>query len=195
VAGRVRFAYGVGELRDRSSTEKLPPNAELLVTDRPSIPLGDERVSVAFSDNLVGRLGPFELMRHLREVHRVLVPGGVYVCRTTRPSRVVHDPSPGADQRALKSHSFEELTGRLAAADFWLFGTRSSFGRWSLASPPWLPAAVEWLIERVPFRVRRWLGRSSAVSSMLGAITIVAWKDDLGWHTSRSPTHLGLRSG
>jgi hypothetical protein len=158
VAGHVRYVYGIAPPASAPAAAGLPANCDLLAADRASIPLADGRVSVAFSDMLLGSLGSDESVRHLREVVRVLVPGGVYVCRT--PHHYAGPPGAGS--------SFRELAGRFGAAGFEHVGVRALLGGRPLPCPSWAVRAAEAALAVVPLRPR------------FGAITLVGWKDRCG---------------
>jgi hypothetical protein len=158
VAGRVRFVYGIAPPACAPAAAGLPANSDLLTSDRARIPLADGRVSVAFSDMLLGNLGPDELGLHLREVARVLVPGGVYVSRTAH--RCGGPPGVGS--------SFRELAARFRTAGFERVGVRALVRGLPLPCPPWAVRVAEAGLALVPLRPQ------------FGAITVVGWKDRCG---------------
>jgi hypothetical protein len=191
VAGQVRFAYGVTE-SSPTSTGELPTNVDVLTSSQSWIPIGDDRVTVAFSDGLVEDLDADKLTRHLHEVKRVLVPGGVYVCRLSRHPQFSHDSARdtggwGGDFRACR-----ELIERFDEAGYGRVRARVSiFGR-TVPCPAWVPSVLESLLGFLPQRLRRTVLRVVAIRSLLETVTLVAWKDDLVWRCADQSAPLSL---
>ena len=69
------------------------PNFEFIKTAGVTVPLPSESVSFIYSNQVMEHLHPDDARAQLRELFRVLKPGGKYLCRT--PSRVTgpHDVS------------------------------------------------------------------------------------------------------
>jgi ubiquinone/menaquinone biosynthesis C-methylase UbiE len=61
-----------------------PVNLRLVLCDGVRIPVPDACVDVAWSGAFTGHLHDEDLREHLKNVLRVLVPGGQYVCSSTR---------------------------------------------------------------------------------------------------------------
>jgi SAM-dependent methyltransferase len=66
--------------------ENPPANFLFKRFDGFTIPVADASVDLAYSRDVIEHLHPDDAMGHLREVHRVLKPGGKYVCIT--PNRL-----------------------------------------------------------------------------------------------------------
>jgi hypothetical protein len=176
VAGQVRFAYGT-DLGPPADDDAGPPNFERLHARRGYIPLGDERVSLAFDDLSAVDLGPVDLTRHLREVCRVLVPGGTYVFRPAAP-----DESATGYQGA---YTFGELADQARAAGFATVGLRVRVGGWSLPVPIWTARVAGAFLGCLSVPARRWLDRTALIRGVSDPV-VVAWKD------SRCLVHDGL---
>ena len=93
----------------------VPPNFRFLRTRGVDIPLPAEEVDFAYSNQLLEHLHPDDATDQLREVCRVLKPGGRYMCIT--PSRVTgpHDISCYFDYEATCLHLREYDYGALRA--------------------------------------------------------------------------------
>jgi cyclopropane fatty-acyl-phospholipid synthase-like methyltransferase len=63
-----------------TSGQDPPKNLELVISDGTSVPVPTESVDLAFSIDLMEHLHPDDAFDQLREIHRALAPGGVYVC-------------------------------------------------------------------------------------------------------------------
>src|SRR5215212_158900 len=68
-------------------------NVEIVVTDTPPYPLPDGCVDLAFSSHMIEHLRPDDALLHLREIRRLLAPGGRYVCVTPNRLWGPHDIS------------------------------------------------------------------------------------------------------
>ncbi|HEX8615941.1 MAG TPA: methyltransferase domain-containing protein [Thermoanaerobaculia bacterium] len=68
-------------------------NVEIVVSDTPPYPLPDASVDLAFSSHVIEHLTPRDAMLHLRDIRRLLAPGGRYVCVTPNRLWGPHDVS------------------------------------------------------------------------------------------------------
>jgi SAM-dependent methyltransferase len=127
-------------------------------------------------------LHPEDAFDQLREIHRVLAPGGVYVCVT--PNRVSgpHDISRHFDDIAtglhLREYSTRELTTLFRRAGFSRLRVRPAGmgGKGPNAClPPALPIAFERAIEAIPATIRKKATANDYLQGLLG-IWMVATK-------------------
>lgn len=105
------------------SVPDLPANVELRVADAVDLSLfPDASFDIAFSKQLIEHIHPDDVLTHLREVCRVLRPGGRYVFET--PNRIIgpHDISRYFDKEAtafhLKEYDFRTILPLLRQAGF-----------------------------------------------------------------------------
>jgi len=94
--------------------ERRPSNCRFLViADGCRIPLPEASVDVAYSNQVMEHLHPEDAAAQLREIYRVLAPGGSYLCIT--PNRVCgpHDVSKFFDDVATGFHLREYRVGEL----------------------------------------------------------------------------------
>lgn len=149
-------------------------NYQFAVFDGFTIDLPDGSVDLVYSNDVVEHLHPDDLLEHAREVCRVLVPGGRYVCvtpnRLSGPHDVSRHFSDVPEGFHLREYTVAELSAQLRCAGFSRQQVVVSCGGRRLA--PLVPAAmvgaVEAWISRVPLRARRPLARS------LAALKVVA---------------------
>jgi SAM-dependent methyltransferase len=195
VARTVRYAYGVDVPDQISAAGPMPANCDLMETGRVNIPLGDDRVSVAFSDMLVGQLRTDELTRHLCEVARVLVPGGVYVCRVPHRYTAAADAGEGGRHEGAggEGFSYRRFADRFVAAGFGSVGLRAVVLGRPVLFPGWVVRAAEALLGLLPAGLSRWLGRLAPPRSALEALAVVGWKDPRRVVTTSLP--VGLSPG
>jgi ubiquinone/menaquinone biosynthesis C-methylase UbiE len=92
-----------------------PPNFLFVRTSGVEISLTDNSVDLAYSNQLIEHLHVDDVEDHLREMARVLKPGGRYVCAT--PNRVTgpHDISYCFDETATGFHLREYDYGSIRA--------------------------------------------------------------------------------
>ncbi len=153
---RVRRATAV-----EASAQIVPQagNLEVLVSDAPPYPLPDGSVDLAFSCHFIEHLRPDDALLHLREMHRLLVPGGRYLCVTPHRlwgphdiSRYFSDVPQGLH---LREYSHHEILGLLKQAGFRRRRVIPRIG----ASDAWLPhlgtRSLEALLALPPLAVRR----------------------------------------
>jgi len=86
-------AYGVDVTDRLIDCSAAPPNFGFVRTSGVTIDLPAGFVDLVYSNQLTEHLHPDDVTEQLREIHRVLRPGGAYLCRT--PSRLTgpHDIS------------------------------------------------------------------------------------------------------
>jgi SAM-dependent methyltransferase len=136
-----------------------PSNFELSVSDGSSLNVPDNSVNVAYSNQLLEHLHPDDALRHLKEVHRVLKPGGVYVCVTPNGLGGPYDISRRFETVAsglhLKEYTVSEATDLFRSVGFGRIrayvGARGVF-----LSPPFVCVRLsESLLEKLPHGFRQ----------------------------------------
>ena len=177
VAEGAKAVYAV-DISDQA-VRPLPANVRLCLSDGRSIPVPEASVDLAFSDQLMEHLHPDDAVEQLRNIHRALKPGGVYVCITPNRLYGPSDISAYFDHEArgfhLREYTLGEIVGIFRAAGFprihaWI-GARGFFMR----SPLFLLRALEWTLERLPPDARRRLANTRALRAVLG-LRVAAFK-------------------
>lgn len=151
---------------------ELPANVALLITDGRAIDVAPGTVDVAFSDQLMEHLHPDDAIEQLRNIHRALKPGGVYMCVT--PNRIYgpSDISAFFDDEArgfhLKEYTLGEMREILARAGFpkthVYVGARGFF----LRCPAVLVRSVERILGALPPAARRRVADMKVFRALLG---------------------------
>jgi SAM-dependent methyltransferase len=99
-----------------------PNNFELRLSDGCSVDVPDNTVDVAYSNQLMEHLHPDDALRQVREVYRVLRPGGVYVCLTPNrlggPYDISRQFDPVATGLHLKEYTITESSGLFRSVGF-----------------------------------------------------------------------------
>jgi len=137
-----------------------PSNFQFVKTAGVEIAQPDQSVDLVYSNQLMEHLHVDDVHDQLREIIRILRPGGRYLCIT--PSRVTgpHDISCLFDDTATGFHMREYDCGSIRAIFLGAGFSRVDFplvirGRW-LATPPYLALrTLELSLLRVPNRFRR----------------------------------------
>lgn len=157
-----------------------PANFEFVLTNGVVLPLADASVSFVYSNQLMEHLHPDDAFEQMREVFRVLKPGGRYLCRT--PSRYCgpHDVSmffSGVAQGMhLKEYSYKELNGLMRSAGFrrtaiWIAPRAYR----ALTLPQFAGEWIEALFGLVPAKLHTKICRSKVARALLG-VTMLAEK-------------------
>ena len=151
---------------------RLPANATLVLTDGRAIDVAPGSVDVAFSDQLMEHLHPDDAIEQLRNIHRALKPGGVYLCVT--PNRIYgpSDISAFFDDEArgfhLKEYTLGEMREIFARAGFprthVYVGARGLF----LRCPSVLVRALERMLGAMPAPLRRKVADLKVFRALLG---------------------------
>jgi SAM-dependent methyltransferase len=172
VAQSARQVYAVDVSDQITRTARRPPNFKLILTGGAALPVPPGTVDVALSNQLMEHLHPEDALEQLREVHRSLAPGGAYLCITPNrlygPRDVSAHFDPVATGLHLREYSARELRRLLLEAGFrkvrFYAGGRGRFVRC-----PYAPlAALESLLEPLPWRLRRRLAGAAPARGLLG---------------------------
>ena len=165
------------DVADQFPPGERPPNCRFLViADGCRFPLPDASVDVAYSNQVMEHLHPEDAAEQLREIHRVLAPGGRYVCIT--PNRVCgpHDISKFFDEIAagfhLKEYRVAELVKLFRETGF--EGVRAFVGvKGRFFSVPWrLLHCLESVFWMLPAGLRKSLGNAPGFRNLF-TLTLV----------------------
>jgi len=171
MAPLVRKAYGLevsAELtKDIRNTDKF----EVLLSNGCEIPLPDNSVDVAYSFQVMEHIHPDDVIEQLKDIYRVLKPGGLYYCITPNRLHGPNDISRDFDREAtglhLKEYSITDLLKLFRSMGFrkvWI--ERMIKGHRFRA--PILPAILlERFVESLPWGVRIPLARSYVMVRLL----------------------------
>jgi SAM-dependent methyltransferase len=170
VAERAGRVYAV-DISDQVQG-RLPGNVTLVITDGRAIDVAPGSVDVAFSDQLMEHLHPDDAAAQLRNIHRALRPGGVYMCVT--PNRIYgpSDISAFFDDEArgfhLKEYTLGEMREIFARAGFpkthVYVGARGLF----LRCPSFIVRALERALGALPAGLRRKVADIKVFRALLG---------------------------
>ena len=161
-------------------TSSGPPNFRYQLSDGVSLPLPDESMSLAISNQLLEHIHPDDTMAHLREVNRILAVGGRYLIITPNLVSGPHDVSRYFDRRARGTHlrEFDAQTIRncLRAAGFERLVFYAARGGYLFFPMPyWLARGFDLIFSLVPSSLHTPLVRNKLSSTLLGVI-VMAYK-------------------
>lgn len=178
VAKHVRKVCAVDVSEEIGKGVALPGNVELIISDGCSIPVPENSINLAYSDQLMEHLHPDDAMDQLQNIYKALAPGGVYICITPNRLSGPHDVSQYFDQVAtgfhLKEYTFAELAGIFRVVGFRKFQALSGARGLHLRVPTILPQALEFLLQ-TSGRFGRKLARRLPLRLILG-VKLIAWK-------------------
>ena len=174
VAGLVAQAIALDVTDALVDRTIAPSNFRFLKTSGVEIALPDGSVDLIYSNQLMEHLHVDDVGDQLREIVRVLKPGGRYLCVT--PSRVTgpHDISCMIDDTATGFHMREYDYGSMRTIFLRAGFSRVGFplvvrGR-RLGTPPYLVLrALEWMLLSMPSGFRR---RVRFVTPLMGVTAI-----------------------
>lgn len=160
------------DITARSRKLRLPGNVRFVRTSGTDIGVPIETVDLAFSDQLMEHLHPDDALAQLRNIRRVLKPGGVYVCVTPNrlygPSDVSGYFEDVARGFHLREYSVREIRAIFREAGFpkthVYIGARGLF----LRCPALLVETLESTIEWLPTRLRRSVAKIPILRALLG---------------------------
>jgi SAM-dependent methyltransferase len=177
LAGRVGHAYALDVSSGARKTGGEPANYDFLLSDGVSIPLPDATVDLAFSNQLIEHVHPDDVQPHLREVLRVLRPGGRYVLLTPTRLSGPHDVSGFFHDEPrgfhLKEYSCGDLARELRTAGYRDVRQVMKLKQWLGTPPATLPATLERLVELLPRDVQRRVCRRAPLAHLV-SVRLVA---------------------
>ena len=158
VAKHVESVYAVDASDEIVKSLSCPPNFRFLVSSGPSVPMAQKSVTVVYSNQVFEHIHPDDAMEHLKEIHKALAPGGIFICITPNRLSGPHDISAAFDDNAtgfhLKEYTNTDLSEMFRQAGFSAisvyFGNRCirvdspAFKRvrWLETLPAWLPHSL-----------------------------------------------------
>ena len=109
VAKHVKKVYAVDVCHEFTKVLILPETFELIISDGTSIPVAENSISIVYSDQLMEHLHPDDAIEQLQNIHKALIPGGLYICNTPNYLSGRHDVTQCFDEVATGFHLKEYL--------------------------------------------------------------------------------------
>lgn len=166
-----RAVVGVDVSPEISRVGEVPGNFRLEITDGVRIPCETASIDIVYSNQLMEHLHPEDARRQLDEIHRVLKPGGKYVCITPSALSGPHDISYYFDLSPQGFHIREytnlELTRLFRAAGFRRTDCYLGGNRFVFRAPRLFATSLERALLALPVRWQKRLARSPALRPLV----------------------------
>jgi len=171
VSDIVSKVYAVDVSQEIVKHNVLPKNLTLIINDGFKIGLHNESVDIAYSSHLIEHFHPEDIFDHLREIYRVLKPGGRYVIITPNRLNGPHDISRYFDEVAtgfhLKEYTFRELYDILYNEGFTTVNAYIGGKGFYLPLQPYFIICFEKIINYIPSFLKKSIARSILGKALL----------------------------
>jgi ubiquinone/menaquinone biosynthesis C-methylase UbiE len=176
VAPKVKKVYAVDVSSEITKNPNLPANFELILSDGCTVPVPENSISVAYSNQLMEHLHPDDSYEQLTELYRALQPGGQYICITPNRLAGPHDVSKYFDSVATGFH-LQEYTNQELHKLFREIGFAKVItymgGKGTYVRIPYILAVmVEKVLNVLPFKVRYPVANWLPLRAILGVILV-----------------------
>lgn len=176
VAKKVKKVYAVDVSQEIAKNSSPPDNFELIISDGCDIPLPENSIDIAYSNQLMEHLHPDDALEQLRNIYKTLTPQGVYICITPNKLSGPHDISKYFDEVATGFH-LREYTNTELKNIFSLVGfsqvTSYIGGKGVYVKFPFL---IIYFLEKIlgilPSFLRRKVTQTLLVKALLGVIIV-----------------------
>ena len=136
----------------------------LLLSDGRNIPLPDDSIDVAYSNQFIEHLHPEDAKVHLENVYRTLRKDGMYICVTPNRLSGPHDISKYFDQTAtcfhLQEYTVHELSDVMKQIGFSNIKHIFGFKGISATIPLWPALICEFILNLLPYKLHAFLARN-----------------------------------
>jgi SAM-dependent methyltransferase len=171
VAPMIRKAYG---LEVSEELTRGIPNSEkfqVLLSNGCEVPLPDNTIDVAYSFQVIEHIHPDDVVEQLKDLYRVLKPGGLYYCITPNRLYGPNDISRAYDREAtglhLKEYSITDLLKLFRKIGFRRVWIERMIKGHRIPAPI-LPATIlERALECLPWGIRTPLARTYLMTRLL----------------------------
>lgn len=179
LCAQVKQVIAVDVSREIIKEVEFPENLTLLISDGGSVPVQENSISVAFSNQLIEHLHPDDALVQTENVFKALRPEGIYICLTPNRLSGPHDISQYFDETATGLHLREYTTTELAKF-FYQAGFTRVHAIFRLKSvqcriPTRIVTVIEASLDILPHKWRRALARGALVRSLIG-VSLIATK-------------------
>jgi hypothetical protein len=179
VCQQVNQVYAVDVSSQVTANNHHPENFKLIISDGVSIPVTNNSVTIAYSDQLMEHLHPDDAILQLQNIYQSLAESGLYICITPNRLSGPHDISQYFDETAtcfhLKEYTTTELIDLFRQVGFSDIKVSFGFRGFYLQPPLFIYQWAEKILDSIPFVMRKQLASTLLIHNFLG-ITIIAQK-------------------
>jgi SAM-dependent methyltransferase len=154
----------------------LPQNFELIISDGTSIPVNNEMITIAYSNQLVEHLHPEDTLKQLKNIYHALAQNGIYICCTPNRLDGPHDISEYFDRVAtgfhLKEYTITELSELFSKVGFSQIITYKNFKGIIIGFPLFPFIFIEGILEKLPYLIRKKIASTLLFRWLLNIIIV-----------------------
>jgi SAM-dependent methyltransferase len=180
VARLVKKVYALDVSKEITTSVTGTQNIELVLFDGCNIPLPANSVKVATSIHVMEHIHPYDALEQLKDIHRILVDHGMYICVTPNRLSGPHDISMFFDEVPsgfhLKEYTNTELSNFFKQAGFSTVRTYGAVRGIYFNIPFFLIRFLESLLGGLPRPLRKVIARLPLIKSPLSDIRMVGTK-------------------
>ena len=158
VARLVKKVIAIDVSSEITKHSETPDNFSLVLSNGSSIPVPENSIDVAYSNQLMEHLHPDDAMQQLNNIYRALAPGGIYLCLTPNRLSGPHDISKYFDEVATGFHLHEytniELVDVFYKSGFSNIVVYMGFKGHYIACPLFFVKFLEEVLARLPHSLR-----------------------------------------
>ncbi len=159
VAKSVKKVIAIDVSSEVTKQIEIPDNFSLILSDGCSIPVPENSINVAYSNQLMEHLHPDDAMKQVKNIYQALALGGIYLCLTPNRLSGPHDISMYFDEVATGFHLREytniELVDLFKRAGFLDIVVYVGFKGYYVACPLFLVEFLEEILVRLPHSLRK----------------------------------------
>jgi SAM-dependent methyltransferase len=172
VAERAARVYAIEVTAEKANGKTLPENLDFVITDGFAIPVPDQSIDLAFSDQVMEHLHPDDAEEQLTNIYHALKPGAPYICLTPNFLSGPHDVSAFFDEVPtgfhLKEYTTTELAQLFRRVGFRNIGVLLPLKGRAVVLPAGLFRPLEFALGKLPYRVRHAIGKRPPTRQLLG---------------------------
>lgn len=171
-AKHVKTVYAIDVSEEITRSSSCPQNFKLILSDGTSIPVPENSVDVAYSNQLMEHLHSDDALEQLHNIFNALKRGGVYICITPNRISGPHDISKYFDTVAtgfhLKEYSVSELDNLFKKTGFSKVRVFLSIKKFRIFLPLFLIKLIERVLDMLRPETRKTISSSKLISKVLG---------------------------
>lgn len=172
----VRRVLAVDVAQDLTQSVEHPPNFEFITSDGTSVPVPEDSVDVAYSNQVMEHLHPDDALEQAANIFRAIKPNGIYVCVTPNRLSGPHDVSRTFDDVAtglhLREYTATEVSRLMRSVGFRAVRLYITRGGAAKALPNWVIMAWEGFVGALPGKLRRKLAGAPVLRALVRSVVV-----------------------